>query len=76
MGILVTSSCPENTYEDLGIKNWPIWDCDVSYFDWTYEDKEIPLLLLGEVTVTPDRAEPVKCCEGNLVIFPARMKCL
>ena len=52
MKILVTSHCPESTVEELGIKNWPIWTCDVSSFDWAYEVKETCLLLEGEVTVT------------------------
>ncbi|MFL2867300.1 MAG: cupin domain-containing protein [Prochlorococcus marinus] len=40
MSILVTSPCTETTIQELGIKNWPIWTCDVSSFDWTYEDQE------------------------------------
>ena len=52
MSILVTSPCPENTVEELGIKNWPIWPFDATSFDWTYENKETCLLLEGEVTVT------------------------
>ena len=52
MSILVKSPCPESTFEELGIKSWPIWTCDVSSFDWAYEDKETCLLLEGEVTVT------------------------
>ena len=53
MSILVTSPCPESTVEELGIKSWPIWTCDASSFDWTYDDKETCLLLEGEVTVSP-----------------------
>ena len=49
--ILVTSPCLESIIEELGIKNWPIW---------TYDDKEIRLLLAGEVMVTPNEGEPVK----------------
>ena len=75
MSISVTSPCPKNTVEELGIKNWPIWDCDVSCFDWTYEDKEICLLLVGEGTVTPEGEESVKCSEGDSVVFPVGMKC-
>ena len=71
--ISVISPCPESTAEELGIKNWPIWTCDASSFDWTYDDKEICLLLEGEVTVTPDGGEPVKFGEGDLVVFPAGM---
>ena len=53
MSILVTSPCPESTVRELGIKSWPIWTCDVSSFDWTYEDKETCLLLVVEINVTP-----------------------
>tara|TARA_B100001121_G_C18510381_1_gene536394 strand:- start:218 stop:493 length:276 start_codon:yes stop_codon:yes gene_type:complete len=75
MSILVTSPCPESTIAELGIKNWPIWTCDVSSFDWAYEDKETCLLLEGEVTVTPKGGKPIKFSAGDLVTFPAGMKC-
>ena len=75
MVISVTSPCPERTVQELGIKNWLIWTCKVSAFDWTYEDQETCLLLEGEVTVTPDLGEPVKFGAGDLVVFPAGMDC-
>ena len=75
MKILVISHCPESTVEELGIRSWPIWTCDVSSFDWTYEDKETCLLLEGEVTVTPQEGEPVNFSSGDLVTFPAGMNC-
>ena len=75
MSILVTSPCPESTIEELGIKNWPIWTCKVSAFDWTYNDQETCLLLEGEVTVTSEAGESVSFGAGELVIFPAGMNC-
>ena len=54
MSILVTYCCPESMIEELGIKNWPIWSCDISSFDWIYDDMETCLLLEGEVKVTPN----------------------
>ena len=75
MSILVTSPCTETTIQELGIKNWPIWTCDVSSFDWTYEDQETCLLLEGEVTVTPEGGTPVQFGAGDLVVFPAGMDC-
>ena len=75
MKILVTSDCLESTIEELGIKSWPIWTCDVSSFDWAYEDKETCLLLEGEVTVTPQEGIPVNFSAGDLVTFPAGMNC-
>ena len=55
MSILVTSPCQEITVRKLGIKSWPIWSCDVSSFNWAYEDKETCLLLEGKVTVRTER---------------------
>ena len=70
MSISVTSPCPETTIEELGIKSWPIWTCEASSFDWTYDEKETCLLLEGEVTVTPEGGDPVKFGAGGLVVFP------
>ena len=75
MSILVTSPCPDSKVEELGIKNWPIWSCEESSFDWTYDDKETCLLLEGKVTVTPVGGEPVKFGAGDLVIFLAGIHC-
>ena len=75
MSIVITSPCPESTVAELGIKNWSIWTCEVSSFDWTYDYKETCLLLEGEVTVTPKGGQPVKFGAGDLVIFPAGMNC-
>ncbi len=44
-------------------------------FCWSYYDKEICLLLEGEVTITLDGGEPVKFGKGDLVVFPAGMQC-
>ena len=52
MSILVTSPCPDSTVEELGIKSWPIWTCEASSFDWTYDDKETFQSLKGEVNIT------------------------
>ena len=75
MSIEVTSPCPESTFEELGINNWPIWTCEVSSFEWTYEDKETCLLIEGIVTVTPEAGKPVRFEAGDLVIFPSGLKC-
>ena len=74
MSILVISPCPESTVEELGIKSWPIWTCEESSFDWTYDDKETCLLIQGQVTVTTEEGQPVKFGAGDLVTFPAGMK--
>ncbi len=75
MEISVTSPCPENTINALGVTHWPIWTCDPSTFPWTYSEKETCLILEGDVTVTPDEGSPIRFKAGDLVIFPAGMSC-
>ena len=75
MAISVISPCPESIVEELGIRNWPIWTCEASSFDWTYDDQETCWFLEGEVTVTPESGESVNLGLGDLVVFPAGMDC-
>jgi len=56
------------------VRSWPIWTCDVSEFDWEYDQQESCLLLEGEVEVTSDNEE-VKFGVGDFVIFPVGLKC-
>ena len=75
MAIKVTSSCPESVIIALGARDWPVWACEVSTFPWHYDQKEICLLLEGEVTVTPKHGEPVQFAAGDLVEFAAGLDC-
>ena len=55
-------------------KNWPIWKCQVSTFDWEYTEKETCLILEGKVTIT-DGNGSVSFGPGDLVIFPDGLEC-
>lgn len=60
--------------EKLNVKNWSLWDCDVSNFDWEYDEDETCYILEGKVKVeTPE--ETVVIDKGDLVIFPKGLKC-
>ena len=73
--ISVISPCPESTILALGLRDWPIWGCEISTFPWTYDQRETCLILEGKVTVTPDGGVPVRFGEGDLVVFPKGMSC-
>ena len=66
----------KNTLETRGVDSWPIWEKEVSTFDWKYDQTEVCYVLEGEVVVTPKGGEPVTIQEGDLVTFPAGMECL
>ncbi|GMR07586.1 MAG: cupin domain-containing protein [Gammaproteobacteria bacterium] len=59
----------------LGVYDWPIWSKQASTFNWTYEQTETCYFLRGRVRVTPEGGEAVEMGEGDLVTFPAGMKC-
>jgi hypothetical protein len=56
-------------------KNWPIWNCQPSTFDWAYTEKETCLILEGKVTVS-DGKSSVSFGPGDLVIFPCDLECI
>jgi uncharacterized cupin superfamily protein len=62
--------------EELNVKSWPIWEKEVSRFDWTYDDKETCYILEGDVTVKPENGEAVQFAAGDLVIFPKGLNCV
>ena len=72
--ISITKASPEQL-DELGATNWPIWTCDVSKFDWHYDQQEICYILEGEVTITAG-GEQVSFGPGDLVTFPQGLDCV
>ncbi len=75
MTIQVIHNPDTATLENLKVKSWPIWTKEISEFPWTYDDSETCYFLEGDVVVTPDGGEPVAMGQGDLVTFPAGMRC-
>jgi uncharacterized cupin superfamily protein len=66
----------EQQIRELGARNWPIWEKEVSEFDWHYDQQETCLILEGEVKVSWDNGKnAVEFQAGDLVIFPAGLSC-
>ena len=60
--------------EAKGVLNWPIWECEVSEFPWTYSERESCYILKGEIEVTTD-IETVSIQPGDFVVFPQGLNC-
>jgi len=73
-GIIVTKPTADDLAE-MGVRQWPIWTCGVSKFDWHYDEKETCYILEGRVTVTAGR-ERVSFDPGDLVVFPVGLDCV
>jgi uncharacterized cupin superfamily protein len=57
------------------IKDWPIWEKEVSRFEWFYDQVEECLLLEGKVIVETEDGE-VEFGAGDFVTFPKGLSCV
>ncbi|MBU1106223.1 MAG: cupin domain-containing protein [Candidatus Riflebacteria bacterium] len=65
----------ESDLSKLGVKNWDIWTCEPSKFNWIYSDRETCYILEGKVTVTTD-TQTVSFGPGDMVVFPKGLACV
>ncbi|MFA9461292.1 cupin domain-containing protein [Thiohalorhabdus sp. Cl-TMA] len=65
----------EEELQDLGVRDWPLWEKGESRFPWTYDEQEVCYLIAGRVTVEPETGAPVTFGEGDLVTLPRGMRC-
>ena len=72
-GIIVTRPS-DAAARELGVRQWPLWTCEASTFEWHYDQKETCYILEGRVTVTAEGQE-VNFGPGDLVVFPAGLDC-
>lgn len=76
MSTITVEHQPDNArLETLGVTKWPTWEKEVSVFPWFFHEEEIAYILDGECVITPEGGAPVTFGKGDLVTFPAGMKC-
>ncbi len=61
--------------ETRGVLSWPIWEKEVSRFDWYYDSIEECYLLEGKVVVETEDGEKVEFGKGDFVTFPKGLSC-
>lgn len=76
MEVVIEHNLKRSQLDSLGVFDWPVWEKEVSRFDWTYDTQETCYLIAGSVTVTPEGGAPVTITAGDYVIFPAGMSCV
>ena len=55
--------------EKDGVMSWPIWEKEVSRFDWHYDQMEECYLLEGKVVVETEDGDRVEFGKGILLDF-------
>ena len=61
--------------DELGVRQWPIWEKEESSFDWHYDSQEVCYFLEGEVEVELPDGERVSLGKGDLASFPQGLSC-
>ncbi|MBU1091162.1 MAG: cupin domain-containing protein [Candidatus Omnitrophica bacterium] len=59
-----------------GINSWPIWEKEVSRFDWHYDTVEECPLLEGKVNVETKDGKIASFAKGDFVTFPKGLSCV
>jgi uncharacterized protein len=72
---IIVKQLSRDELEQLGVFEWPVWEKEVSEFDWSYSSSESCYILAGQATVTPEGGEPVTFGVGDFVVFPDGMDC-
>jgi uncharacterized cupin superfamily protein len=62
--------------EKRGVLSWPIWEKEVSRFDWYYDSMEECYLLEGRVVVETEDGNKVEFGKGDFVTFPRGLSCI
>jgi len=62
--------------KDLDVFSWPVWEKEVSCFDWHYDDTEMCYILDGKVTVRIEGGKSVNFGTGDFVTFPKGLDCV
>jgi uncharacterized protein len=75
MEIIVEKKPKQAQLETLNVKSWATWEKEVSVFPWVFPEQEIAYILEGECVITPENGKPVSFSKGDLVTFPAGLKC-
>jgi len=64
----------DNEIRERGILSWPVWEKEVSVFDWYYDSTEECLFLEGRVIVRTGAGD-VEIKAGDFAVFPKGLKC-
>lgn len=75
MSRVIIKNLNENEKVELGINSWPIWEKEVSRFNWTYAGDEQCYIIEGEFSVETDDGN-FNIKPGDFVVFEDGLSCV
>ena len=58
------------------VREWGIWEKEVSEFDWYYDEKETCYILEGEAEVADLNGNKIRFKKGDMVSFEQGLTCV
>jgi len=62
--------------KEMGVFSWPIWEKEISRFDWHYDDTEKCYILEGKVMIETADGEKASFEAGDFVTFSKGLDCV
>ena len=66
----------QESLKERGVFSWPIWEKEVSKFEWHYDETEQCYFLKGKVVVETKDGNNVAIESGDFVTFPKGLSCV
>ena len=76
MSEIIVERLTQKELDEMKVKTWPIWEKEVSKFDWFYDEQEMCFFLQGQVEVSTKDGNKVSFGKGDFVTFPKGMACV
>jgi uncharacterized cupin superfamily protein len=75
MSTVIIERLSEDEIKKREIRTWPIWEKEISTFDWFYDGQEQCLFIKGEVEIETTDGN-FKITAGDSVTFQPGLKCI
>ncbi|MDO9511654.1 MAG: cupin domain-containing protein [Bacteroidales bacterium] len=74
MNMIIIENPDSETLNKQGVFSWPIWEKEISAFDWTYDSDEECYIIEGKVIITTPKGT-YEISGGDFVTFKRGLKC-
>lgn len=75
MDKIIIQKLSKQEIQQRNIRNWPVWEKEVSRFDWYYDSEEECLILEGEIIVETQEGK-VSIQAGDFVTYKKGLSCV
>ena len=73
--MILQEQLTDNQIEELGVRQWPIWEKEISRFSYVYEEEELCYFLEGIVVVETEQGA-ITIRKGDYITFPKGLSCV